>query len=268
MPVARRRSLFAALLAVAVVLGLASAPSAGAAADGAQRRAGPPVTVASYNLYLGADLNPLFAATSIPDLVARAGGVYAAMERTDYRERSRAIARLIARERPDVVGLQEVALWQTAPLTSSTWTTTYDFLQITLDALAARGAHYRVAAVNTNFTNADLPFPIPISATTKAQFTDRDVILVGPATGGAAGACHESDQPQLRHDAAAADPRTDDPGPARLLQRRRRRARHAAALRQHPPRGLRRSRRTHQDRTGHRARRVPLDVTAAVGRRR
>jgi endonuclease/exonuclease/phosphatase family metal-dependent hydrolase len=100
------------------------------------------------------------------------------MERTNYPERSRTIARLLDRERPDVIGLQEVALWETAPLGSSSWTTTYDFLQLTLDALAARGAHYRVAAVNTNFTNANLPFPIPISATTQARFTDRDVILV------------------------------------------------------------------------------------------
>jgi endonuclease/exonuclease/phosphatase family metal-dependent hydrolase len=173
--VRRRLTLAAVVLAVT---GLVAPATAAPASAGTHRHPSRDVKVVSYNLYLGADLTPLFGAQSIPDLTQRAGQVYAQMQSTNFPERSRALARLIKRQRPDVIGLQEVALWETAPLTSAEFTTTYDFLAILQHALRARGLHYRVAATNTNFTNATLPVPIPISATTKAQFTDHDVVLV------------------------------------------------------------------------------------------
>ena len=174
----RRRRLTLAAVVLAVVGLVAPAAVATPASAGAHRHASRDVKVVTYNLYLGADLTPLFGATSIPDLTQRAGQVYAQMQATNFPERSRALAQLIKRQRPDVIGLQEVALWETAPLTSAEFRTTYDFLAILQHALRARGLHYRVAATNTNFTNATLPVPIPISATTKAQFTDHDVVLV------------------------------------------------------------------------------------------
>ncbi|WP_407562648.1 endonuclease/exonuclease/phosphatase family protein [Streptomyces sp. 184] len=137
--------------------------------DGRGARA---VGVATYNVYLGADLKPLFSAGSREELAARAGEVYAAMEATDFRERATAIADLLAARAPEVVGLQEVARWEKGPA-GGELTVRYDFLRLLLDELAARGTPYRAVAANDNFTGR-----MPVSATEEARFTDRDVIVV------------------------------------------------------------------------------------------
>lgn len=155
----------AGILAVALLPGAAHA----SAPAHAQRR----FSAMTYNVYLGAELTPLFG-TSGAELVAAAAGVYAAMEQTDFPSRAHAIARQLAAARPDVVGLQEVATWRTAPLSDpASMTTTYDFLALLLDAFAAHGLAYRPVATNVNFAGM-----LPISATTLASFADRDVILV------------------------------------------------------------------------------------------
>ncbi|MFF0729154.1 endonuclease/exonuclease/phosphatase family protein [Streptomyces sp. NPDC004134] len=137
--------------------------------DGRRARA---VGVATYNVYLGADLKPLFDAGSQAELVTRAGEVYAAMEATDFRERAAALADLLAARAPEVVGLQEVARWERGPA-GGELTVRYDFLRLLLDELAARGTPYRAVAANDNFTGR-----MPVSATEEARFTDRDVIVV------------------------------------------------------------------------------------------
>ena len=146
--------------------------------------------VGIYNVYLGADLNPLFGASSLPDLISRASAIYAEVERTDFPQRAEAIAELVADDAPVVLGLNEVALWETAPWTlvqtpsgplpvaTGPYTPTFDFEQILLDALAAEGEPYTVVATNSNFTSATIPIAIPISPTLAARFTDHDLILV------------------------------------------------------------------------------------------
>lgn len=165
--------LTALLSALALLIGVGPSTAAPPEGKGTPATAQRHVSVATYNVYLGADLNPLFGATSFEDLVQRAGLVYKAMESTDFTERSVAIAKLLAKERPDVVGLQEVALWETAPLGTQNFTPTYDFLQLLLDALAAEGVPYKPVATNVNFTGQ-----LPISMTEQARFTDHDVILI------------------------------------------------------------------------------------------
>ena len=160
----------AAAAAAVVALAGASAPVVAAPDRGnAQRELG----VATYNVYLGADLTPLFAARNLQEFVAAAGGVYAQMEHTDFPRRAEAIADQIAEHEPEVVGLQEVALWQRGPL-GGQLSTTYDFLPILRDALAERGLDYDPVATNVDFGT---PQPVPISATEQASFLDRDVIL-------------------------------------------------------------------------------------------
>jgi endonuclease/exonuclease/phosphatase family metal-dependent hydrolase len=129
------------------------------------------LSVATYNIYLGADLNPLFRASTPVELAQAAASVYAQMERTDFPRRAEAIADLIAGHEPSIIGLQEVALWQRGPL-GGALATTYDFQQLLLDALAARGLDYEPVATNTNFQGQ-----AQVSATETAAFTDRDVIL-------------------------------------------------------------------------------------------
>jgi endonuclease/exonuclease/phosphatase family metal-dependent hydrolase len=131
------------------------------------------MTAMTQNLYLGANLTPLFGPTG-NDLVVQAAIAYAHVVETDFPSRARAIAEEISAAHPDVIGLQEVALWQTAPITDpARRTTTYDFLGILLDALAEADHPYRVVAENTNFSGT-----LPISASTLVTFTDHDAIIV------------------------------------------------------------------------------------------
>ncbi len=162
----RVRGLVAIL--IATLIGLAGAqPAWSGPPEQAQRH----LTVATYNLYLGADLTPLFTASRPEELVQRAAAVYAQVVRTDFPSRAEAIARQLAENPPEVVGLQEVALWETSPIGGS-FTTSYDFLDLVLDALAKEGLTYERVAVNTNFTGS-----LPISAATAVKFTDRDVVI-------------------------------------------------------------------------------------------
>ena len=165
------RARFGAVL-LAALLGMATVgPAAAWAGDGHPGHAGRHLGVATYNLYLGADFTPLFTATSQEELVQRAGQVYANVVKTDFPSRAEAIARLLADDPPDVAGLQEVALWETGPI-GGQLQPSYDFLRLLLDALARHGLAYRPVAVNANFTGS-----LPISATTAARFTDRDVVI-------------------------------------------------------------------------------------------
>jgi endonuclease/exonuclease/phosphatase family metal-dependent hydrolase len=143
--------------------------------------------VETYNLSLGADLTPLFGATDLASLRAGAAHVYAEAVASMPEERMRAVAAIIARHRPDVVGLQEVALWSTAPYTtvgglpfpSGPYTPTYDFLALLLGDLAALGQPYTAVATNTNFDSGTaIPIAVPISDTTAARYADRNVIIV------------------------------------------------------------------------------------------
>ncbi|MGH2771364.1 MAG: endonuclease/exonuclease/phosphatase family protein [Actinomycetota bacterium] len=164
----RVRAAFVLLFALLVGPGSCGLQPAGAGPSGHARER---LTVATYNLYLGADLIPIFSASSEEELVRLAGEAYAQMVRTDFPSRARAIAKLLARDPPDIVGLQEVALWETGPI-GDELTPSYDFLAILLSALEAQGLTYRAEAVNENFSGE-----MAISATMRAKFTDRDVIL-------------------------------------------------------------------------------------------
>jgi hypothetical protein len=81
---------------------------------------------------------------------------------------------------PDLIGVQEAALWQTgAP--SATYpppppsAVSCDFVKILTDALNARGLHYAPVAVTNNFT-VEGPGLFP-SGFMSVQLTDRVAIL-------------------------------------------------------------------------------------------
>ena len=103
------------------------------------------LTVATYNVYLGADLALLFAATSIDELAERARVVQRQLTVTDFAQRADAIARILAREDVDVVGLQEVTRWE------SDGELVVDFLPLIVKACENAGAAYDVHAVNQSF---------------------------------------------------------------------------------------------------------------------
>jgi len=191
----QNRTLLAVLVA-AVSAMLAVAPSAAAEA-GMAAPPGKPLTVMTRNLYLGADLNPpIRAALAQPpgspaQVVALANGTHAAraiVDQTNFPVRARLLANEIVATRPDLVALQEVALWRHGPLelnqiaVSNATTVDIDFLQILMDALAAQGASYTVVRVQQE---ADVEAPSflgtnpfsPIDGS-DIRLTMRDAILM------------------------------------------------------------------------------------------
>lgn len=113
--------------------------------------------VATYNVYLGADLSLVFGATSEEDLVRRARTVYDQMRGTDFPGRARAIAGVLAREKVDVVALQEVSLWARSSASrdvSQPPVVWCDFLDELTEALSEAGQPYSVHAANVNFSGS------------------------------------------------------------------------------------------------------------------
>ncbi len=144
---------------------------------------GEPVTVMTRNVYLGGDITrPLDATAGLPPeeqgpaFVAANTTLRAIVDQTNFPLRSKRLAREIAVRKPHFVGLQEVALWRRGPLDGSPATTVdYDFLQILLSDLAARGQHY--VAVNVQ-EESDVSGPaVRDGSLQNVRLTMRDVLL-------------------------------------------------------------------------------------------
>ncbi|HSJ09620.1 MAG TPA: endonuclease/exonuclease/phosphatase family protein [Longimicrobiales bacterium] len=141
--------------------------------------------VMTRNMYLGADLDPILEAGSPQQVPFIAANVWATIQGTDPEARAGAMADEIIRANPDLVGLQEAVSYHiqspgdaafggTTPAT----TVAYDFVQLLLDSLSARGATYNVVSMVTN-TVVELPVytgaaPVPFD---DVRFTDRDAII-------------------------------------------------------------------------------------------
>jgi endonuclease/exonuclease/phosphatase family metal-dependent hydrolase len=198
---ARRRAaalgLCASILAATATLAPGSGAIAGpptphaAAPVAATHSAGPARTarVMTRNLYLGADLTPILQALVSGDEAATVGAAtrtWAAVQATRPEDRMAAIADEIVAAHADVVGLQEVTRWTTYTYdpvnrVASNPVVAYDFLQLLLDALAARGVSYHAVtrAIADNFTSPAIPVLAGQALPTQAvQLADRDVILV------------------------------------------------------------------------------------------
>ena len=134
--------------------------------------------VMTRNLYLGTDFDEIFAAQTPQELVAEVAEAYAEVGQGLPAERIAGIADEIQAASPDLVGLQEVALWRIgAPFDPApAESVTYDFLQLLLDELAARGVNYEPIAVKTNF-EAEVPAVFSPTFAFDVRFTDRLVVL-------------------------------------------------------------------------------------------
>ncbi len=112
----------------------------------------PTVRVATYNLYLGADLALLLGDRPAEELDRHRAEVQRQLAATAFPRRAAALATVLAREAADLVGLQEVCRWRVdgTPL--------WDFSALLLHALAEHGVAYeRVAAVDTFEGTAPVP---------------------------------------------------------------------------------------------------------------
>jgi endonuclease/exonuclease/phosphatase family metal-dependent hydrolase len=147
MPRSRRMSVgrIAAVLVVAGAVMLAAAPAADA------RRA-PKPTVMTQNLYLGSGLIAAAVAPNKAEFESKAATVWQNVQATDFPSRAKALARLIHRADPDLVGLQEVTTWYRSPngvkdgYATRSKIVVYDFLKSLLRELNKRGPKYRAVA--------------------------------------------------------------------------------------------------------------------------
>lgn len=120
-----------------------------------------PVTVMSRNLYLGADVGE--ALERLPDMPAAAQFMWDQVHATDFPGRAPALAAAAARERPEVIALQEATTWRcSAGLTGGT-EVVYDFTRDFLAATRAAGVPYVLAeaggrqALNPGYSIGPIP---------------------------------------------------------------------------------------------------------------
>jgi len=163
----------------------AAAVAPGAAAVGAHLIAhglGHEVTVMTRNLYLGADINKIATAQTPQEIPAVVGALWATVQMTDFPARARLLATEIERAGPDLVALQEAALFRTGPgatclgLDVPATTVAIDFLALLQAELAARGQHYELASTVANFDRTLCAFDG--QGFLDVRLTDRDAVLV------------------------------------------------------------------------------------------
>jgi endonuclease/exonuclease/phosphatase family metal-dependent hydrolase len=165
---------------------------------------GTAVNVMTRNLYLGADLGPAIESKSTSEFIEANGGIIRQVEATNFPVRAKGLAKEIIGAEPDLVGLQEVALWRTAapslgPVFSGkpeATTVKYDFLQLLLSQLNKGKKRYRPVVVQNEFdfeapANANgVPGDGPgggqgvlANAEINGRLTMRDVILARVGAG-------------------------------------------------------------------------------------
>jgi endonuclease/exonuclease/phosphatase family metal-dependent hydrolase len=165
----------ALVLLAMLVLAMLSAPARSQAAN-------PKVSVMTRNLYLGADLSPGIAAQNFDQLKDAAGTILNQVDQNNFPVRARGLAQEILQKRPALVGLQEAALWRTAPCGSPFFppqatTVRYDFIQLLLNRL---GSNYRLVVSQPEFdfeTPANTDHSPDHSCDINARLTMRDAIL-------------------------------------------------------------------------------------------
>ncbi len=165
-----------ALATALTVAALALAGCGGSASDVTANRAAttvqsPTATIMTRNLYLGADVQPIFDARAA-NLAATLQAAYDQLTSSEVDARLAAVAHEIASTRPDLIALQEASLWTVQPADGGAPTVLYDFLATLQADLTALGAPY-TAAVSADGFNGGLP----VDGVGLVTMQDRDVIL-------------------------------------------------------------------------------------------
>ena len=154
---------------------------------------GKQVDAMTRNLYLGADLTPAIVATTPEALSTANGQILREVVHNDFPTRAKGLAQEILTQKPDLVGLQEVALWRTTPLSAAATPVGYDYLPELLAELNKYGTRYDVVVVQEEFDLEapadynglpnDGPLPAFPNAEMLGRLTMRDVILARHGAG-------------------------------------------------------------------------------------
>ncbi len=135
----------------------------------------PKLSVMTRNIYLGADIARPIGSTTVEEFEQKNQIVWDTVVKTNFPARAKLLAKEIKETKPDLIGLQEVALWRKGPKGSSAPATNvaYDYLKLLQRAVRARGLNYRVANVQQE-ANVEGP----TTSDGDVRLTMRDVILV------------------------------------------------------------------------------------------
>ena len=163
-------ALIAAVLAALMVVPAAFAQSKGAKATS--------LKVMTRNIYLGGNIFLPIEGRDRAEFEQKSQELWDQVRFTNFPARAKLLAKEVKQQSPDLIGLQEVALWRRGPTglkdgaTTPATTVVYNFLKTLQRELKARGLRYRVAVLQQE---ADL------EASTQeydVRLTMRDVILV------------------------------------------------------------------------------------------
>ncbi len=155
-----------------------------AAAAGAAASEPPGVTALTWNVYVGADIGRVIQARTAEEAIALATEEWAHVRATNFPARASVLAQAIAAQRPQLIGLEELAIYRTTdrPFEELATHVAYDFLALLLDTLHARGLDYSAAAVDRT---TDIQVPVIVAFDPAGhpifggvRFTDGDAVLV------------------------------------------------------------------------------------------
>lgn len=161
-----------AALAVTLAVAASTVTPVAAAAKPATLR------VMTYNLYQGSELTHSINAGSISALPAAVAADWGDVQASNIPARMAIVAAEIKAAHPDLVGLEEAALWRTqspSNLSVKATNVAYDFVNILISALHAQGVNYRAAAIVNNF-DLQAPGSFP-SGSMDVRLTDRVAVL-------------------------------------------------------------------------------------------
>ena len=168
----RRLSALTAVLAALAATGCGGGNDRPASGPDADRT----LTVMTWNLFIGTDVSPLLTVSTPAELAEVTTRLYEEVESSDFADRAEAVADAVGTWLPDVIALQEAALWRTqAPPDGSRSDATdaaLDFIELLDGALRARGLVYALV-VATAGVDAEIETP-----SQDIRFTDREVLLV------------------------------------------------------------------------------------------
>jgi endonuclease/exonuclease/phosphatase family metal-dependent hydrolase len=168
------RRVGAALLSACALLPLALPASAPAATSSSRD-----VKVMSRNIYLGADLIPLATQPSREAFEQAAAQRFQTVLTNDFARRAKPLAKEIQRHKPDLLALQEAAVWKRSPdgvkdgnATAATQVV-YDSVAVLQAELKKLGQSYRVAVIRPWFD-----YEAPTALGYDVRLTQNDAILV------------------------------------------------------------------------------------------
>lgn len=173
-----------ALIAAACTDASLTAPAVSESATAESRASAPPlphaISVLNWNIYVGTDVDVVIRALNDGDPTNDLEALNAAIAElvaTDFPTRASAIADDIARRRPDVIGLQEVAIIDIDLAAVGGPVVQLDFLAMLQAELALRNLDYLVAAMVRNI-DARPVLPPGLPADLVVRTIDHDALLV------------------------------------------------------------------------------------------